>query len=64
MTNAQTDEAIRDARLRMQAADRTYKAIWRANPTAKGFRKVDKALDALHAAEREYDTLLLDALDA
>lgn len=36
-----------------RAAEAAYKAAWRKNPTAKGFRAVDRALDKLHAAEAE-----------
>jgi hypothetical protein len=35
-----------------------YNRAWRAQPTAKGYPRVDKALDKLEAAEREFAAVL------
>jgi len=59
---AQIDDDIKAARIRMDTAKRAYNKTWRANPTAKGYPAVDRALDDLQSAEHYHDTLLLGAL--
>lgn len=51
MNRNEAQEALAEAREATRAASAAYKAVWRKDPTAKGYAKVDVALDVLHDAE-------------
>ena len=44
---------VERARDQVDRLTRAYNATWRENPTAGGFRVVDRALDKLEEAEAE-----------
>ncbi len=51
MNRSEAREALAEAREATLAAKAAYNAAWRKNPTARGYAKVDAALDVLHDAE-------------
>lgn len=57
-------EKLERARDGVRKAVAHYKATWKEHPTAKGFPLVDKALDALHKAERDLAVLVEEVAEA
>jgi len=51
MTKQEARETLAEAREATRAANAAYQAAWRKEPTAKGYARVDAALDVLHQAE-------------
>lgn len=51
LARQETLDALKRARENTQRANANYKKTWRENPTARGWAKVDVALEALNQAE-------------
>lgn len=60
MSKQDLRSALERARENTQAANRAYKAAWRKDPTARGWAKVDVALEALNQAEANERALELE----